>query len=161
VNNVLCFPFIFRGALDVGATSINEAMKLAAVRAIADLATAEQSEIVAAAYGEQPLSFGPEYLIPKPFDPRLIVKIAPAVARAAMESGVATRPIADFEAYKQPADAIRLSLRPDHEADLQRGEGGPAAPDRALRRRGRAHAAGRAGGGRRGPREVDPDRQAP
>jgi malate dehydrogenase (oxaloacetate-decarboxylating)(NADP+) len=100
VNNVLCFPFIFRGALDVGATSINEAMKLAAVRAIADLATAEQSDIVAAAYGEQPLSFGPEYLIPKPFDPRLIVKIAPAVARAAMESGVATRPIADFEAYK-------------------------------------------------------------
>ncbi|HTQ74507.1 MAG TPA: NADP-dependent malic enzyme [Burkholderiales bacterium] len=99
VNNVLCFPFIFRGALDVGATTINEAMKLAAVRAIADLATAEQSEIVAAAYGEQPLSFGPEYLIPKPFDPRLIVKIAPAVARAAMESGVATRPIADFEAY--------------------------------------------------------------
>jgi len=99
VNNVLCFPFIFRGALDVGATSINEPMKLAAVRAIAELATAEQSEIVAAAYGEQPLSFGPDYLIPKPFDPRLIVKIAPAVARAAMESGVATRPIADFEAY--------------------------------------------------------------
>jgi malate dehydrogenase (oxaloacetate-decarboxylating)(NADP+) len=99
VNNVLCFPFIFRGALDVGATTINEAMKLAAVRAIADLATAEQSEIVAAAYGEQNLRFGPEYLIPKPFDPRLIVKIAPAVARAAMESGVATRPIADFEAY--------------------------------------------------------------
>jgi malate dehydrogenase (oxaloacetate-decarboxylating)(NADP+) len=100
VNNVLCFPFIFRGALDVGATSINEPMKLAAVRAIAELATAEQSDIVAAAYGEQPLSFGPDYLIPKPFDPRLIVKIAPAVARAAMESGVATRPIADFEAYK-------------------------------------------------------------
>jgi malate dehydrogenase (oxaloacetate-decarboxylating)(NADP+) len=100
VNNVLCFPFIFRGALDVGATSINEPMKLAAVRAIADLATAEHSEIVAAAYGEQTLRFGPEYLIPKPFDPRLIVKIAPAVARAAMESGVATRPIADFEAYR-------------------------------------------------------------
>ena len=99
VNNVLCFPFIFRGALDVGATSINEPMKLAAVHAIADLATAEQSEIVAAAYGEQILRFGPDYLIPKPFDPRLIVKIAPAVARAAMESGVATRPIADFEAY--------------------------------------------------------------
>jgi malate dehydrogenase (oxaloacetate-decarboxylating)(NADP+) len=99
VNNVLCFPFIFRGALDVGATSINEPMKLAAVHAIADLATAEQSEIVAAAYGEQILRFGPEYLIPKPFDPRLIAKIAPAVARAAMESGVATRPIADFEAY--------------------------------------------------------------
>jgi malate dehydrogenase (oxaloacetate-decarboxylating)(NADP+) len=99
VNNVLCFPFIFRGALDVGATTINEPMKLAAVRALAELAMAEQSELVAAAYGEQNLSFGPEYLIPKPFDPRLIAKIAPAVARAAMESGVATRPIADFEAY--------------------------------------------------------------
>src|SRR5712672_3332164 len=99
VNNVLCFPFIFRGALDVGATRINEPMKLAAVRAIADLAMAEQSEIVAAAYGEQALKFGPEYLIPRPFDPRLIVKIAPAVAKAAMDSGVATRPIADFDAY--------------------------------------------------------------
>jgi malate dehydrogenase (oxaloacetate-decarboxylating)(NADP+) len=99
VNNVLCFPFIFRGALDVGATAINEPMKLAAVRALADLAMAEQSEIVAAAYGGQSLKFGPEYLIPKPFDPRLIERIAPAVARAAMDSGVATRPIADFEAY--------------------------------------------------------------
>ena len=99
VNNVLCFPFIFRGALDVGATQINEAMKLAAVQAIADLAMAEQSEVVTAAYGEQNLKFGPEYLIPKPFDPRLIATIAPAVARAAMESGVATRPIADFDAY--------------------------------------------------------------
>ena len=99
VNNVLCFPFIFRGALDVGATQINEAMKLAAVRAIADLAMAEQSEVVSAAYGEQNLRFGPEYLIPKPFDPRLIVTIAPAVARAAMESGVATRPVPDFDAY--------------------------------------------------------------
>src|SRR6266576_3581024 len=99
VNNVLCFPFIFRGALDVGATAINEPMKLAAVRAIADLAMAEQSEIVAAAYGEQALKFGPEYLIPRPFDPRLIVKIAPAVAKAAMDSGVATRPITDFDAY--------------------------------------------------------------
>ena len=83
----------------MGATTINESMKLAAVRAIADLATAEQSEIVAAAYGEQSLRFGPDYLIPKPFDPRLIAKIAPAVARAAMDSGVATRPIADFDAY--------------------------------------------------------------
>src|SRR5881394_1632669 len=101
VNNVLCFPFIFRGALDVGATTINEAMKLACVRAIADLAMAEQSDIVAAAYGDdQELKFGPEYLIPKPFDPRLIVMIAPAVAKAAMESGVATRPIADFDAYR-------------------------------------------------------------
>src|SRR6266536_2302700 len=99
VNNVLCFPFIFRGALDVGATTVNEPMKLAAVRAIADLAMAEQSDVVAAAYGEQNLKFGPEYLIPKPFDPRLIAKIAPAVARAAMDSGVATRPIADFDAY--------------------------------------------------------------
>ncbi|EBE5437873.1 NADP-dependent oxaloacetate-decarboxylating malate dehydrogenase [Salmonella enterica] len=99
VNNVLCFPFIFRGALDVGATAINEEMKLAAVRAIAELAHAELSEVVASAYGDQDLSFGPEYIIPKPFDPRLIVKIAPAVAKAAMDSGVATRPIADFDAY--------------------------------------------------------------
>ncbi|AFJ46197.1 NADP-dependent oxaloacetate-decarboxylating malate dehydrogenase [Shimwellia blattae] len=101
VNNVLCFPFIFRGALDVGATTINEEMKLAAVHAIAELALAEQSEVVASAYDEQELTFGPEYLIPKPFDPRLIVKIAPAVARAAMESGVATRPIEDFDAYTE------------------------------------------------------------
>jgi len=99
VNNVLCFPFIFRGALDVGATAINEEMKLAAVHAIAELAHAEQSEVVASAYGDQDLHFGPDYLIPKPFDPRLIVKIAPAVAKAAMDSGVATRPIADFDAY--------------------------------------------------------------
>ncbi|MCZ7565146.1 MAG: NADP-dependent malic enzyme [Burkholderiales bacterium] len=100
VNNVLCFPFIFRGALDVGATQVNEAMKIAAVRAIADLATAEQSEIVAAAYGQSDLKFGPEYLIPKPFDPRLIASIAPAVAQAAMSSGVATRPIEDFGVYR-------------------------------------------------------------
>ena len=100
VNNVLCFPFIFRGALDVGATTINEEMKLASVRAIADLAMAEQSDIVAHAYGIENLRFGAEYLIPKPFDPRLIVMIAPAVAKAAMESGVATRPIDDFGAYK-------------------------------------------------------------
>ena len=101
VNNVLCFPFIFRGALDVGATTINEAMKLACVRAIADLAMIEQSDIVASAYNmSESLSFGPEYLIPKPFDPRLIVMIAPAVAKAAMDSGVATRPIADFDAYR-------------------------------------------------------------
>jgi malate dehydrogenase (oxaloacetate-decarboxylating)(NADP+) len=100
VNNVLCFPFIFRGALDVGATQINEAMKLACVRALADLAMAEQSDIVAAAYKIDNVRFGPEYLIPKPFDPRLIVQIAPAVAKAAMESGVATRPIEDFGAYR-------------------------------------------------------------
>jgi malate dehydrogenase (oxaloacetate-decarboxylating)(NADP+) len=100
VNNVLCFPFIFRGALDVGATQINEAMKIAAVKAIADLAMAEQSDIVAVAYGEQNLRFGPDYLIPRPFDPRLIVQIAPAVAKAAIDSGVATRPIENFGAYR-------------------------------------------------------------
>jgi malate dehydrogenase (oxaloacetate-decarboxylating)(NADP+) len=99
VNNVLCFPFIFRGALDVGASTITREMELAAVRAIAELAQAEQSDIVARAYGEQHLRFGPEYLIPRPFDPRLIGKIAPAVARAAIASGVATRPIENFDAY--------------------------------------------------------------
>jgi malate dehydrogenase (oxaloacetate-decarboxylating)(NADP+) len=100
VNNVLCFPFIFRGALDVGATTITRSMEIAAVHAVADLARAELSDVVATAYSALSLSFGPEYLIPKPFDPRLIVKIAPAVAKAAMESGVATRPIKDFEAYR-------------------------------------------------------------
>ncbi len=104
VNNVLCFPFIFRGALDVGATTINEAMKLAAVNAIAELAQAEQSDIVAMAYGENAAGFGKDYLIPKPFDPRLILKIAPAVARAAMDSGVATSPITDWDAYHQRLD---------------------------------------------------------
>ncbi len=101
VNNVLCFPFMFRGALDVGATTINEAMKVAAVRAIAALAHAEQSEVVTAAYGTEELSFGPEYLIPKPFDPRLILTVAPAVAKAAMDSGVATRPIDNLERYRE------------------------------------------------------------
>ena len=100
VNNVLCFPFIFRGALDVGATSITAEMELAAVRAIAELAQAEASDIVALAYGGENLKFGPEYLIPRPFDPRLIARIAPAVAQAAMDSGVATRPIADIGAYR-------------------------------------------------------------
>ena len=101
VNNVLVFPFIFRGALDVAATCINEPMKIAAVKALAGLAKAEQSDIVAHAYGIDNLRFGPEYLIPKPFDPRLIVTIAPAVARAAMESGVAQRPVTDFAAYRE------------------------------------------------------------
>ena len=101
VNNVLCFPFIFRGALDVGATTVTREMEIAAVNAIAELARQEQSDIVATAYGIQDLQFGPDYLIPKPFDPRLIVKIAPAVAKAAMESGVATRPIEDMDAYAQ------------------------------------------------------------
>jgi len=99
VNNVLCFPFIFRGALDVGASTINEEMKLACVKAIAELAQAEQNDIVASAYGGADLSFGPDYIIPKPFDPRLIVKIAPAVAKAAMDSGVATQPLEDLAAY--------------------------------------------------------------
>jgi malate dehydrogenase (oxaloacetate-decarboxylating)(NADP+) len=100
VNNVLCFPFIFRGALDVGATAINEEMKLATVRALADLTHAEIPDEVASAYGAEGLRFGPEYLIPKPFDPRLIERIAPAVAQAAMSSGVATRPLQDLEAYR-------------------------------------------------------------
>ena len=100
VNNSLCFPFIFRGALDVGATTINEAMKLACVHALARLAQAEQSDVVTAAYGNESPSFGPEYLIPRAFDPRLITEIAPAVAKAAMDSGVATLPIADLNAYR-------------------------------------------------------------
>ncbi len=101
VNNVLCFPFIFRGALDVGARTIDEPMQLAAVEAIAELARIEASEVVVAAYGGAAPTFGPDYIIPKPFDPRLILHIAPAVARAAMASGAATRPIADFVAYKR------------------------------------------------------------
>ncbi len=101
VNNVLCFPFIFRGALDVGATTINTEMELAAVRAIAELAQAETSEQVALAYGIESISFGPEYIIPRPFDPRLIARVAPAVAKAAMDSGVATRPLADLDAYRE------------------------------------------------------------
>ncbi|MGD9832086.1 MAG: NADP-dependent malic enzyme [Piscinibacter sp.] len=101
VNNVLCFPYIFRGALDSGATTITEAMKLACVREIADLAKAEISDEVASAYSGRELRFGPDYLIPTPFDTRLILRIAPAVAKAAAESGVATRPVADLEAYRQ------------------------------------------------------------
>ena len=101
VNNVLCFPYIFRGALDAGASTITVEMEIAAVHAIAELAQAEQSEVVAAAYAGEELAFGPEYLIPKPFDPRLMMKIAPAVAKAAADSGVALRPIADMEAYRE------------------------------------------------------------
>ncbi|MDE2250371.1 MAG: NADP-dependent malic enzyme [Gammaproteobacteria bacterium] len=116
VNNSLCFPFIFRGALDVGATVINEAMKLATVHALAELAQAEQSDVVTAAYGESDVTFGPQFLIPRAFDPRLITTIAPEVARAAMASGVATRPIADLAAYRaslthfvyQSASAMRV-----------------------------------------------------
>src|SRR6476620_4980589 len=101
VNNVLCFPYIFRGALDSGATTITVEMEIAAIHAIAELAQAEQSEVVAAAYAGQKLSFGPDYLIPKPFDPRLMMKIAPAVAQAAADSGVALRPIKDMDAYRE------------------------------------------------------------
>jgi malate dehydrogenase (oxaloacetate-decarboxylating)(NADP+) len=106
VNNVLCFPYIFRGALDCGATTITVEMEIAAVHAIAELAQAEQSEVVAAAYAGANLSFGPEYLIPKPFDPRLMMKIAPAVALAAQASGVATRPIQDMAAYREKLQAF-------------------------------------------------------
>jgi malate dehydrogenase (oxaloacetate-decarboxylating)(NADP+) len=101
VNNVLCFPFIFRGALDVGATTINQEMKIACVKAIANLAQVEGSDVVASAYDGEMHSFGPQYIIPKPFDPRLIMEIAPVVAQAAMDTGVATRPLADMEAYRQ------------------------------------------------------------
>src|SRR3546814_7048288 len=100
VNNVLCFPYIFRGALDVGATTITRGMEKAAVKAISKLAQEEQNDVVAAAYGTYGVEFGPEYLIPKPFDPRLIVRIAPAVAQAAIDDCVATRPIADMESCK-------------------------------------------------------------
>ncbi len=124
VNNVLCFPFIFRGALDVGATTIDRAMEMAAVEAIAGLARAEANEAVLAAYGGQAPVFGPEYIIPKPFDPRLIMRIAPAVARAAMASGVATRPIADFAAYARELERFAFRsgqlMRPIFEAGARR-----------------------------------------
>ena len=109
VNNVLCFPYIFRGALDCGASTINEEMKIACVHALADLARAEASDRVVAAYGGKPLKFGPDYIIPKPFDPRLIAALAPAVVRAAADSGVATRPIADLDAYR--ADLTRYVFK--------------------------------------------------
>ncbi len=120
VNNVLCFPYIFRGALDAGASTITSEMEIAAVYAIADLAQAEQSEVVAAAYSGEVLAFGPEYLIPKPFDPRLMIKIAPAVAKAAHESGVALRPILDFDAYREKLQsfvyASGSAMKPIYEA---------------------------------------------
>ncbi len=159
VNNVLCFPFIFRGALDVGATTVNEAMKLASVRALADLAMAEQSDIVAMAYGEQNLRFGPEYLIPRPFDPRLIVMIAPAVAKAAMDSGVATRPIADFAAYREKLTQFvyhsGLLMKPIFAAAKKDPEA-----DRLCGRRGRARIARGADRDRRRARAADRRRPA-
>jgi len=123
VNNVLCFPFIFRGALDVGATTINEEMKFATVRAIAALARAEQSDVVASAYGQQETRFGPDFLIPRPFDPRLISVVAPAVAEAAMKSGVATRPIKDMDAYRRSMERFvyksGTTMKPVFEAAAQ------------------------------------------
>jgi malate dehydrogenase (oxaloacetate-decarboxylating)(NADP+) len=109
VNNVLCFPYIFRGALDSGATTITLEMEIAAVHAIAELAQAEQSEVVAAAYAGESLAFGPDYLIPKPFDPRLMMKIAPAVAQAAADSGVALRPISDMDAYREKLQSFVIA----------------------------------------------------
>ncbi|WP_439598605.1 NADP-dependent malic enzyme [Falsiroseomonas sp.] len=124
VNNVLCFPFIFRGALDVGATTINEEMKVAAADAIAALARMEASEVVAAAYGGNAPTFGPDYIIPKPFDPRLILEIAPAVAKAAMDSGVARRPITDMPKYRQELERFVFRsgnlMRPIFEAARKR-----------------------------------------
>ena len=126
VNNVLCFPFIFRGALDVFATTINEAMKIAAVEAIAGIARMEASEVVTAAYGGAAPMFGAEYIIPKPFDPRLILEVAPAVARAAMESGVARRPIGDFDAYREELERFVFRsgqlMRPVFEAARTTGQ---------------------------------------
>jgi malate dehydrogenase (oxaloacetate-decarboxylating)(NADP+) len=123
VNNALCFPYIFRGALDVGASTINEAMKLAAVYAIADLALAEQSGEVATAYGNIELTFGMNYLIPRPFDPRLITRIAPAVAQAAMDSGVALRPITNMAAYREQLQGFlyhsSMLMKPVFEAARQ------------------------------------------
>ena len=123
VNNVLCFPYIFRGALDVGATTINEEMKRAAVEAIAALAREAPSDVAARAYGGEARTFGPGSLIPNPFDPRLILRIAPAVAKAAIKSGVATRPIVDFDSLPEPARPLRVPLRLHHEAALHQGEG--------------------------------------
>jgi malate dehydrogenase (oxaloacetate-decarboxylating)(NADP+) len=140
VNNVLCFPFIFRGALDVAATEINEAMKLAAVEAIAELARLEASEVVARAYGGSAPMFGPDYIIPKPFDPRLILHVAPAVARAAMNSGVAQQPITDWDAYREKLEEFVFRsgqlMRPvfeaarKHQVRIAYGEG---ADERVLR----------------------------
>jgi len=157
VNNVLCFPFIFRGALDVGATAINEEMKIACVSAIANLAMAESSEVVAVAYRGDELIFGPEYLIPKPFDPRLIGEIAPAVAQAAMDNGVATRPIEDFDAYSEKTGPLRFPLGHADETGVRPRPARPAPP--GLRRgRGRARAARGPGAGRRRPGQAAADR---
>ena len=160
VNNVLCFPYIFRGALDCGATTITDAMEVAAVHAMADLAQAEQSDVVAAAYAGATLSFGPDYLIPKPFDPRLMMRIAPAVAKAAQDSGVATRPIADMDAYRDKLQtfvyASGTMMKPiftlAKRAQRKRVAFCEGEEERVLR--------ARAGRRRRGPGAADPDRPA-
>ncbi len=157
VNNVLCFPYIFRGALDVAATTINEEMKRAAVEAIAQLAREAPSEVAARAYGGEIGTFGAESLIPSPFDPRLILRIAPAVAKAAMDSGVAKRPIADFEAYGEQLQRFVFRSGFIMKPLVYAGESGSEA--RHLRRwRGRAGAAGGAGRHRGGHRRADPGR---
>ena len=159
VNNVLCFPFIFRGALDVSATTINEAMKIAAVEAIASLARAEASEVVAAAYGGDAPVFGPDYIIPKPFDPRLILEIAPAVAQAAMDSGVARHAITDCAAYRRDLERFVFRsgqlMQPVFEAARKSTQA-----HRLQRRLRRTRAARRADPGRRWHRRADPDRAA-
>ena len=157
VNNVLCFPYIFRGALDVGATTINEEMKRAAVDAIAALAREAPSDVAASAYGGEFRTFGPGSLIPNPFDPRLILRIAPAVAKAAIASGVATRPITDFATYQERLNRFVFRsgfiMKPVFEQGEDRDEA------RHLRRgRGRAHPARHAGRGGGGAGEADPDR---
>ena len=160
VNNVLCFPYIFRGALDCGATKITPEMKLACVRQIADLAKSETSDEVAAAYAGQDLSFGPEYLIPKPFDTRLILRIAPAVAQAAADSGVAARPIADMQAYKESLSLFvyqtGILMRPV----INAAKALPDARKRVAycRRRGRTGPACRPDGAGRSPGPAHPDR---
>ncbi len=148
VNNVLCFPFIFRGALDVSATTINEAMKIAAAEAIAGLARMEASEVVAAAYGGSAPVFGPDYIIPKPFDPRLILEIAPAVARAAMDKRRRAPADPRFRRLSARARTLRVPLRPAHASRLRGREAGAAA-HRLWRGRRRAGAAGGADAGRR------------
>jgi malate dehydrogenase (oxaloacetate-decarboxylating)(NADP+) len=159
VNNVLCFPFIFRGALDVGATEINDAMQLACIDGIAALARATTSAEAADAYQGEQLVFGPDYLIPKPFDPRLMGVVASAVAKAAMDSGVATRPVEDFTAYRERLDGSvfrsALIMRPVF-AGGTRSE----AAHRVRRGRGRARTAHGAGHRRGYDRYTDPHRQA-
>ena len=158
VNNVLCFPFIFRGALDVGATAINEEMKHAAVDAIAQLARDPPSDVVVRGLaGAESQGFGPGSLIPSPFDPRLIQRIAPAVAKAAMDSGVATRPIKNFDEYTGLLGALRFPLRPDHAAAVRQGAE-PAGAGDLCRGRGRARAARHPAGAGGGAGQADPGR---